>query len=116
VTKQWTAKRLYIANVVFRIVQNHCDKGTLAGFRGGAIAPPTDPPLCTILGIFGTVVSVIDSLDGAVRKLSNKRSSIPLWKKYHIVISFNSENGTKVATLAKRFRHPEKDVDYNFEI
>jgi len=35
---------------------------------------------CTVLAIVATVVSLIDILGGAVRKLSKKRSSIPLWK------------------------------------
>jgi len=34
-----------------------------------------------------TVVCLIDSLGGAVRKGSNKRSSMPLLKKYDIVVS-----------------------------
>jgi len=55
-----------------------------------------------------TVVSLINSLCGAVRKLSNKRSSrpIPLLKKHDIVVSLNSENGSKVAKLAKDFDTP----------
>ena len=58
---------------------------------------------CTLLGVVATVVSFIDSLGEAVRKLSDKRSSIPLWKKYDIVVSFNMENGTEVAKLARDF-------------
>ena len=34
-TKQWTVKLTYIANAVFRIVQNHGEKVTLVGFRAG---------------------------------------------------------------------------------
>jgi len=52
-----------------------------------------------------TVVRLIGSLGGAFRKWSNKRSSIPLWKKYHIVVSFNSKNGTKVANLISQERN-----------
>jgi len=40
-----------------------------------------------------------------VRKRS-KKSNIPLWKKYDIVVSFNSENGTKVAKIARDFNIP----------
>jgi len=58
---------------------------------------------CTIIGIVATVVSLINSLGGAVRKLSNIRSNIPLCEKYGIVVLLNSENGTKVAKLAKDF-------------
>jgi len=35
VTKQRTAKWPYIANAVFRIVQNHGGKSYFVGFRGG---------------------------------------------------------------------------------
>jgi len=38
------AKWSYIANAVFRIVQNHGEKVYLVGFTG-AIAPPLDWPL-----------------------------------------------------------------------
>jgi len=55
----------------------------------------------TVLGIVAIVVNLINSLGGAARKLSNKRSSIPLWEKYDIVVWFNSENGTKVAKPAR---------------
>jgi len=50
--------------------------------------------------------SQFDSFGGAVRKLWNKRSSIPLCQKYDIVALFNSENGTKVAKLARDFNIP----------
>ena len=56
-----------------------------------------------VLRIVATVASLINSLGNAVRKLSNKRSSIPLWKKCDIVVSGSSENGTKVTKLAKDF-------------
>jgi len=49
---------------------------------------------------------LIDSLDGAAGKLSNKRSSNPLWKEYDIIVSLNSENRTKVPKLAKYFDIP----------
>jgi len=58
---------------------------------------------CTASRIVATVVSLIDCLGGAVRKLSYKRSGIALWKKYDIVVLFNSENGVKVAELARDF-------------
>jgi len=38
----------------------------------------------TVLGIVATVFILTDSLERAVRKLSNKRN-IPLWKKYAII-------------------------------
>jgi len=57
----------------------------------------------------------MDSLGGAVRKLSNKRSSISLWKKYYNVVSFNCETCAKVAKLARDFDIPKNDNDYNFE-
>jgi len=38
--------------------------------------------------------------------LSNRKSSILLWKKYDIVVSLNTENGTKVAKLTKDFDIP----------
>jgi len=47
--------------------------------------------------------------------MSNKRSNVPLWKKYNVVVSFSGENCTKVAKLAKDFDIPRKNVDYNFE-
>ena len=57
--------------------------------------------------LVATVVSLIDSLGGPVRKLSNKRSSIPLWKKNDIVVSFNDENGIEVPKLARDFDIPK---------
>jgi len=48
VTKQnYTTKLLYIANAVFRIVQNHSEYGTLVGFRRDDRLSrfPLDPPL-----------------------------------------------------------------------
>jgi len=71
-------------------------------FQASASAPPSKSfwlrlqPIKIELGLwlhspaFATVANLIDNLGGAVRKLSNKRSSIPLLKKYSIVISFNS--------------------------
>ena len=41
-----------------------------------------------------------------MRKLSNKTSDIPLWKKYDIVVSIIGKNGTKVAKHAKDFDIP----------
>ena len=38
--------------------------------------------------------------------MSNKRSNLPLWKKYDIVSRFKSGNGTKVANLAREFEVP----------
>jgi len=52
------------------------------------------------------VVSLINSRGGAVCKLLNKRSSIPFWKKYEIIVLFNSKNGMKLAKLAKDFDIP----------
>jgi len=46
---------------------------------------------------------LIDGLSGAERKLSNKRNTTLLWKKYDIIVSLNSENGAKVAKVAKDF-------------
>jgi len=45
VTKQWTSKRPYIANAVFRIVQNHGEKSYFRRFQGGdhTIAPRSAP-------------------------------------------------------------------------
>jgi len=34
-------------------------------------------------------------------KLLIKRSNIPLWKKYDIIVSLNGENGTKVGKIVK---------------
>jgi len=65
---------------------------------------------CTVLGIVVELVSLINSLGGAQRKLSNKRSSILLWKKYDIVVSLNSKNGTKVAKLPRDFDVPRKTL------
>ena len=59
----------------------------------------------TALGIVATVVSLIDSLGGAVCKFSNKRSSILLWKRHDVVVLIDSENGTKKAN-AKDFDIP----------
>jgi len=44
---------------------------------------------CSVLGIVATVVSLIDSLGGAVRESSDRRSIIPLWKKYDLGVSLN---------------------------
>jgi len=57
----------------------------------------------TALGIVAAVVTLIDSLGEAVRKLPNNRSIIPLWKKHDIVILLNSEYGTKVENLVRNF-------------
>jgi len=38
------AKRPYIANAVFRIVQMMVNKDTFVGFRGGGAIVPLDPP------------------------------------------------------------------------
>jgi len=46
---------------------------------------------------------LIDGLSGAERKLSNKRNTTLLWKKYDIIVSLNSENGAKVAKVVKDF-------------
>jgi len=56
---------------------------------------------CTELGVVTTVICLIDSRCGAVRKLSTKRSSTPLWKTHGIVVSLNSGKCTKVAKLAR---------------
>jgi len=62
---------------------------------------------CAVLVIVATVVSLIDSLGGVVRKLSNKRRNIPLdGKKYDIVVSLNSDMRTNVEKLAKDFDIP----------
>jgi len=60
---------------------------------------------CTVvLGIVATAVSLIDL--GGLREVSNKSSSIPLWKQYDVVVSLNSENDTKLAKLVKDFDIP----------
>jgi len=46
VKKQWTAKWPYIANALFRIIQNHGEKVTYVGFRG-AIALWIRPCIAT---------------------------------------------------------------------
>jgi len=56
---------------------------------------------CTVVGSVAPVVCLINSLCEAVCKLLIKRSSIPLWKKYDIVVSLNSKTGTKVIKLKK---------------
>jgi len=43
----------------------------------------------TTLSIVTIVVSLIDSLGGTVSKLLNKRSNIPLWKKYDILVQLS---------------------------
>jgi len=43
-----------------------------------------------VLGITAIVVSLVDSLTGTVRKVSNERSSIWLWKKYSMVVLLNN--------------------------
>jgi len=60
----------------------------------------------TVLGFVAAVVSLIDNLGVTVSRLSNKSGSIPLWKKYDIIVSFNSENGIKVIKLARDFDIP----------
>jgi len=58
----------------------------------------------TVLCVVATVVSSIDSLgEQCVNCRTKKRSSIPLWNKHDIVVSFNSENGTEVAKLSRDF-------------
>jgi len=44
-----------------------------------------------------------------LRELSNKGSSIPLWKN-GIFVSFNGKNGTKAAKLARDFNNPTTAV------
>jgi len=51
---------------------------SLAASRG----TPGEKHCCTVLRIIATVVSLIDSFVGAVRKVSNKGRSFSLWKKY----------------------------------
>jgi len=53
-----------------------------------------------------TARRLIDSLGEAVRKMSNTGSSLPVWKKYDVVVSFNSENGKKIVKLAIGFDIP----------
>jgi len=51
-------------------------------------------------------VSLINSLGGEVHKLSNKRSSNPLWEEeYDIIDLLNNEKDTKMAKLAKYQRY-----------
>ena len=57
-----------------------------------------------------TVVNLIDGLGGIVWKLSNKRSGISFWKKYDIVVSLNSENGTKVPQVSRDFDIPRRTL------
>jgi len=49
---------------------------------------------------------LINSLGAAVLKLSNKRNSVTLLKKYDIVVSVSSKNGIKVAKLGNDFDIP----------
>jgi len=55
------------------------------------------------LGIVATVVILIDSLGGAVRKLLNKISSIPIMDIVRHRCRPILKNGTKVAKLARDF-------------
>jgi len=41
--KQWTTKWPYIVNAVFQIVQNHGEKVTFVGYRGGGRSPQSSP-------------------------------------------------------------------------
>jgi len=49
------------------------------------------------------IVSLINCLGGTLRKVSNNRSSVPMWKKVWHLCFANSENGTKVVKLAEDF-------------
>jgi len=66
------------------------------------------------LGTVVTAVSLINSLCGAVHKLSTKRSSIPLWKSpwYDIIVLLSNKNGTYVVKLAKDFNIPTRVARY----
>ena len=52
-----------------------------------------------VLGIVATVVSLVNSFVGAMRKLLNEVNSIPLRKMYDIVVSLSSKVGMKVQNL-----------------
>ena len=45
--------------------------------------------------------------------MSNKRISLPLWKKYDIVNEVNRRNDTPLSMLAKE--HFKNILNYNFE-
>jgi len=53
-----------------------------------------------------TIFSLIKSLVGPVRKLSSKRNSISLWRKFDIIVAFKSENVMEVVKLARDFNIP----------
>jgi len=49
---------------------------------------------------------LINSISGALAQIVEQKSSIPFWKKFDMIVLFNSKNGTKVAKLAKYFDVP----------
>jgi len=64
------------------------------------------------MGIVVTLVSLIDSFVGAERKLSNKRGSIPLWKKVWMASFRSIAKCYESGKICNRFRYPTNDVDY----
>jgi len=70
---------------------------------------------CTVLGIVANVVSLIDSLGGGVRTLSNKKKQYPITKKVWWRCFVQQRKWYESGKTGKRFRYPENDVDYNFE-
>jgi len=70
---------------------------------------------CTVLGIVANVVSLINSVCGAVRTLSNKKKQYPITKKLWHHCFIQQRKWCESGKTGKRFRYPENDVDYNFE-
>jgi len=70
---------------------------------------------CTVLGIVANVVSLIDSLGGGVRTLSNKKKQYPITKKLWHHCFIQQRKWYESGKTGKRFRYPENDVDYNFQ-
>jgi len=52
---------------------------------------------------------------GAMRKLSNRRSSIPLWKNMTPLFCSIAKTCNKSGKTCKRFPYPKNDADYSFE-
>jgi len=97
--KQWTTKWLYIANVVFRIVQNYGEKVAFIGFKG-AIAPPGSAPASVFLVLFFTPARS----HAAENRLSacwkacwkDASSTTPSEKSKRLIVQFPTPSSTRL--------------------
>jgi len=89
VTKQWTAKWRYVANVVFRVAQNYGEQSYFRGF-GGEIASPGSAPVVRLVTVESTRFDNKDSEPKAQVKLLKFPEENSIFLKTHIVKSILS--------------------------